>query len=74
MKCTYCGGELKEGKSLFTSMNGIASMMLMSFTSEEEEKKAFFKRNTKDAVVLSGDEKQAFYCENCRKTTVVFED
>lgn len=73
MKCIYCGGELKEGKSLFTSMN-IGSMMLMSFTSQEEAKKSFFKRNTKDTMLLSGDEKQAFYCEDCHKITVVFEE
>lgn len=73
MKCIYCGAELQEGKTLFTSQ-GVASMSLMSFTSQEEAKKSFFKRKTKDVMILSGDECQAFYCDNCHKLMVIFDE
>ena len=38
MKCPVCNNEMENGKSIFTSMQGFGQMIL-SFTSDEEEKR-----------------------------------
>ena len=44
MKCPVCNNEMENGKSIFTSMQGFGQMIL-SFTSDEEEKKDYLKDN-----------------------------
>ena len=44
MKCSVCGHEMEKGKSSFISMEGFGQMIL-SFTSDEEEKKDYLKDN-----------------------------
>lgn len=64
MKCSNCGQEMKKGKLSFMTIQGLGQMML-SFTSEEDEKKGFFKRKAKDRIILSGEETEAYLCTCC---------
>jgi hypothetical protein len=73
MKCPYCESETQKGTVFFTGVgfNSFCGTNL-SFVSEEEMKKSFVKRQTKDHIVMSGDI-EADYCPACNKIIVGFE-
>ena len=73
MKCPYCESETQKGTAFFTGVgfNSFCGTNL-SFVSEEEMKKSFFKRQTKDRIVTS-EEFEANYCPVCNKIIVGFE-
>lgn len=64
MKCPHCGQEMKKGEMSFMTVQGFGHMIL-SFTSEEDERKSFFKRETKEKIILSGEEAEAYFCTCC---------
>lgn len=72
MKCPYCEKEMEKGKASFMALQGFAQMML-SYTSNEESKKGFFKRKTQEKIILSGEEAETYYCTYCNKIVSVFD-
>lgn len=66
MKCPCCGKELEKGKISCLPMQGFGTFM-MSYVSEEEAKKSFFKRETCDKIIGLGDEMEGYYCSECKK-------
>lgn len=71
MKCPYCEKEMEKGKAAFMALQGYAQMMV-SYTSNEDSKKGFFKRKTQDKIILSGEEAETYYCACCNKIMSVF--
>lgn len=49
------------------------SQIITTFTSEAETQKKFFKREAKDKIIFSGDEAEAYYCDDCNKLISVTE-
>ncbi|KIR01281.1 hypothetical protein P261_00095 [Lachnospiraceae bacterium TWA4] len=72
MKCLCCGKEMQKGKVDFMSTQGFGSM-LASFISEDEAKKGFFKRQTKEKIILSTEKVEAYYCPDCKKLLPVLD-
>ena len=66
MKCVYCGNEMQKGMVSFMPVHGFGPILL-SFTSDDNKKRSFFKRETKDKIVFSGEEPEAYYCTDCNK-------
>lgn len=58
MKCPYCGKEAEKGKVSCMTLQGFTQIML-SYTSAEESKKKFFKRETYDKIISTGEEVEA---------------
>lgn len=65
MKCMYCGHEMQKGTVSFLPVQGFGAIMI-SFTSDEEKQKSFFKRETKEKLVFA-EETEAYYCTCCNK-------
>ena len=72
MNCPYCEKEMEKGKIFLTIPQGLAQVIL-SYTSEEEEKKSFFARRSKDKIILSGAKNEAYCCPDCKKIIPVFD-
>lgn len=66
MNCPYCEKEMEKGKASFMTLQGIAQIML-SYTSDEESKKGFFTRKSKDKIILSGAKTETYCCSCCKK-------
>ena len=66
MKCVCCGNEMQKGTVSFMAVQGFGQMIL-SFASDENQKKSFFKRETPEKIVCSGEETEAYYCADCNK-------
>ena len=41
--------------------------MILSFASDENQQKSFFKRETQEKIVCSGEKTEAYYCADCNK-------
>ncbi len=72
MKCPRCDKEMKKGQATFMSMEGFGTMMV-SFVSDDESKKGFFKRQSKGKLILSGTTAEAFCCPDCGKMVSVID-
>lgn len=72
MKCEFCGAEMQKGTVSFMSIQGFGQM-LATFSSSEEQKKSIFKRKTKEKIIFSGDEAEAYYCNDCNKILPVMD-
>ena len=53
MKCVCCGNEMQKGTVSFMAVQGFGQMIL-SFASDENQKKSFFKRETQEKNSLFG--------------------
>lgn len=73
MKCSVCGSEMEKGKASFSSMQGLEPMIL-SFLSDEEAKKGFFKRKSHDKIIMSGTETEAYYCSICKSIVAIMKE
>lgn len=63
---------MQKGTVSFMTMQGF-SQIIITFTSDAEGQKKFFKRETKDKIIFSGDETEAYYCDNCNKLISITE-
>lgn len=72
MKCPFCGKELEKGKVSFRPVQGFGQF-LMSYVSEEESKKSFWKRKTQDTLVGLQSEMEGYYCSECKKMMPIVE-
>lgn len=72
MNCPYCEKEMENGKISLIIPQGLAQVIL-SYTSEEESKKSFFARQSKDKTILSGAKTEAYCCSDCKKIIQVFD-
>ncbi|MCM1133372.1 MAG: PF20097 family protein [Ruminococcus flavefaciens] len=72
MNCPYCENEMEKGKISLTTVQGLVQIVL-SYTSEEEAKKSFFARQSKDKMILSGAKIEAYCCPNCKKIMPIFD-
>lgn len=61
MQCPYCDNEMEKGGTTLMS----ARPIMVFFTAEAEKGKGFFARDTKEKLVISGEEMEAYYCDDC---------
>lgn len=66
MNCPYCEKEMEKGTASFMTLQGMAQITL-SYTSDEESKKGFFTRKSKDKIILSGVKTETYCCPECKK-------
>ncbi len=71
MNCPYCEKEMEKGTVSFTALT--LTQMVLSYTSDEESKKGFFSRKSKDKIILSGEKTEAYCCPCCKKVIPVFD-
>ena len=57
---------MQKGTVSFMAVQGFGQMIL-SCDSDENQKKSFFKRETQEKIVCSGEETEAYYCADCNK-------
>lgn len=72
MNCPYCEKEMEKGTASFMALQGL-TQMLLSYTSDEESKKGFFTRKSKDKIILSGEKAKTYCCPCCKKIIPVFD-
>ncbi len=72
MKCPYCKNDTEKGTASLITLQGFGNMML-SFTADKDSDLGFFKRKTKDKIILFADDTKAFYCQSCNKLIVAFD-
>lgn len=66
MNCSYCQNEMQSGTSKIVPIAG-GSSIILSFTSDEEAQKGFFKRKSIDKTILAFENIEAYYCNECKK-------
>jgi len=71
MNCPYCEKEMEKGTVSFTALT--LTQMVLSYASDEESKKGFFSRKSKDKIILSGEKTEAYCCSCCKKVIPVFD-
>lgn len=64
MRCPKCDKEMENGKGIFVSTQGMGQMILV-FTPESESNKGFFKKKTKEKIIISAEETDSYYCTEC---------
>ncbi|MCM1534159.1 MAG: PF20097 family protein [Corallococcus sp.] len=72
MKCPFCNAEMEQGKSIFNASR--AAYITLTYTSDKEAQKGFFKRETIRKVISDCEEAQTFYCSECKKIIPILED
>ncbi len=64
MLCRHCGGVMEHGTASIMPTMGFSPLSL-SFTADSEAAKGLLRRKSQGAVVLPGDEAEAYYCPHC---------
>jgi uncharacterized protein YbaR (Trm112 family) len=67
MMCPYCGSELEKGSATFSNIQKNGDGMSVTYTSDEESKKSFFRRKRVYTVVPDLYNNDTFFCKKCNK-------